>query len=227
MSSSVREVTAAELKQLDRRRFDREYLKWHEWQWDDDWIIEDTQERYANQYKLKGIDIETLHYSVSYSQGDYASFTGRVYLADWMRAVNVAPDGPTYAERWPALYLACDADGSYIDVKGEDDRRGWRADYQENWYNTPPSGIFATMPEEDWEALVLEQASEAGLETEIMKYCRSIGKDIYRDLSDYYLEATSEDAFIESCEANSVTFEIEVEPEDSEEDEHEICCEDQ
>ena len=209
-------VTAAELKQLDPRRFDAEYSKWSEWQWEDDWIIEDTQERYTQLYKIKGIDIERLHYSVSYSQGDYASFTGRVYLAEWMAAVQTCKDGPTYAERWPALFLACDADGSYMDVKGEDGRRGWRADYQENWYNTPPSGIFANMPDEDWEALVLEQASEADLETEIMKYCRSIGKDMYRDLSDYFLEATSEDAFLESCEANNVTFELEVDDE--------VCC---
>lgn len=219
MSSSVKDLTAAELKQIDRRRFDAEYSKWSEWQWEDDWIIEDTQARYTELYKPKGIDIETLHYRISFSQGDFASFTGRVFLAEWMESVNVAPNGPTYAERYPALHIACREDGSYMDVKGEDDRRGWRADYQENWYNTPPSGIFANMPEEDWEELVNEQAGEADLETEILKYCRSIGNDIYRDLSDYYLESTSEEAFIESCEANEVTFEVEIEDE--------ICCEDQ
>lgn len=213
MSSSVREVTAAELRKTDRRRFDAEYSRWSEWQWEDDWVIEDTKERYTKQYAPKGIEIEELHYCISYSQGDYASFSGRVFLAEWMEAVQVCRDGPTYAERWPALYLACCEDGSYMDVRGEDSRRGWRVDFQENWYNTPPSGIFATMPEEDWEALVLEQSSEADLETEIRKYCEAIGREMYRDLSDYFLEATSEDAFIESCEANDVTFEVEIEDE--------------
>lgn len=207
---------------MDPRRFDREYSKWAEWQWEDDWYIEDTQERFTALYKDKGIDIEHLHYRISYSQGDYASFSGRVHLAGWMAAVRVSPDGPTYAERYPALYLACDGDGTYINISGEDDRRGWRTDWHEGWMSVGPSGIFANMGEEDWDELVAEQASEADLEAEIIKYCQSIGSDIYNELSDSYAAATSEEAFIESCEANEITFEIE-----SEESEDEVCCEDQ
>lgn len=212
MSSTVT-VSPTELKEMDRRRFDREYSTWAAWQWQDDWIIEDTHHRFKEKYRLKGIDIDDLHYSISYSQGDYASFSGRVFLADWMEAVLTCPDGPTYAERYPALFIACSEDGSYMSIKGEDDRRGWRVDWNEAWTNVGPSGIFANMPEEDWDALVTEQSQEADLETEILKYCQSIGRDIYNELSDYFLDATSEDAFIESCEANNVTFEVEIEDE--------------
>ena len=221
MGNSTITLDVVALKQMDPRRFDREYSNWTEWQWQDDWYVEDTQERFTRLYKDKGIDIERLHYHISFSQGDYASFTGRVYLNEWMAAIRVSPDGPTYAERYPALFLACDGDGTYVNISGEDDRRGWRADWHEGWQGVGPSGIFANMPEEDWDLLVMEQASEADLEDEIIKYCRSIGSDIYRELSDAYMDATSEEAFIESCEANEVTFEIEVETED------EICCEDQ
>lgn len=205
---------------MDPRRFEREYSKWTEWQWDDDWYVEATKDKFQNEYKLKGIEIEDLHYSISFSQGDYASFSGRVYLSDWMRAVQTCRDGPTYAERYPALFLACDADGTYVNITGEDRRSGWRTDWHEGWLNVGPQGIFANMGEEDWDELVLEQADEAGLEDEIIKYCRSIGSDIYDELSDAYMDATSEEAFIESCEANEVTFEIEG-------DECEVCCEDQ
>ena len=203
---------------MDRRRFDAEYSKWAEWQWEDDWYITDTHERFQARYKDKGIDIERLHYRVSYSQGDYASFDGRVYLNEWMAAVRVSPDGPTYAERYPALFLACDGDGTYISISGEDDRRGWRADWHEGWTSVGPSGIFAGMPDEDWDELVQEQASEADLEDEILKYCQSIGDDIYRELRDAYMDATSEESFIESCEANEITFELE-------ENKDEVRCE--
>ncbi len=210
-STSTVAVSVHELKEMAPQRFEREYSKWTEWQWEDDWYVEDTKERFTERYKSKGIDIERLGYRISYGQGDYASFDGRVYLAEWMQAVQTCPGGPTYAERYPALFLACAEDGSYMNITGEDDRRGWRADWHEGWSGVGPSGIFANMPEEDWDALVEEQASEADLEDEILKYCRSIGRDMYNELRDSYEEATSEDEFIASCEANNITFEIELE----------------
>lgn len=219
-TSTVVAISAKTLKQLDPRRFDREYSKWVEWQWEDEWYVEDAKDFFCNKYKLKGIDIDELHYNISYSQGDYGSFSGRVYLADWMLATQTCPDGPTYAERYPALYLACDLDGSYMNITGEDSRRGWRADFRESWGGVGPCGIFANLPEEDWDQLVEEQAYEADLETEIRKYCQSIGGEIYSMLRDSYEASTSEDEFIASCEANGVTFEIE-----TEEYEDEIHCE--
>lgn len=213
MSKPVLHLSVHELKKTDRRSFEREYSKWTEWQWEDDWYVENAKEIFTEKYKPKGIEIEQLHYSISFSQGDYASFSGRVFLSYWMETVQIAPDGPTYAERYPALYLACREDGSYMNIHGEDDRRGWRCDYQEGWYNTPPSGIFANLSDDDWEDLVNEQAGEADLETEILGYCRSIGRELYDHLSDAYMEATSEEAFIESCEANGITFEVEIEDE--------------
>jgi hypothetical protein len=217
MSTCVRELTAAELKNTDRRRFDREYSKWSEWQWQDDWYVENTHERFKEKYKPKGFEIEQLHYRISYSQGDFASFSGRVFLAEWMEATLTCKDGPSYAERYPALYIACSEDGSYMNITGEDDRRGGRVDFQEGWYHVGPSGIFSQMSDEDWEELVSDQASEADLEAEIIAYCQCIGREIYDELRDSYEDATSEESFIESCEANDVTFEVE-------EIQDEVCC---
>jgi hypothetical protein len=198
---------------MDPRAFEREYSKWAEWQWEDDWYIEDTLERFKEKYRPKGFEIEELHYRVSYSQGDYGSFSGRVFLADWMEATLTCPDGPSYAERYPALYLSCQDDGSYMSIRGEDDRRGWRVDCRESWYSTAPSGIFANLDEESWDELVEHQALEADLEAELMAYCQRIGREIYDELRDSYDHATSEESFIESCEANNVTFEVEIEDE--------------
>lgn len=222
--SRVQEISAQQLKQMDRRRFDAEYLKWVDWQWQDDWYVENATQLFYEKYKSNGIEIERLNYSISFSQGDYASFSGRVFLTEWMETVRVAPDGPTYAERYPALFAACKEDGSYMNVTGEDRRTSWRATFNEGWSGVAPCGIFANMSEADWDELVEEQAGEADVETEVLKYCDAIGGEIYDHLSDVYLEATSEEAFLDSCEANEVTFEVEI---DEEECHDEICCEDQ
>lgn len=219
MSGYTRSVTAKELKKTDPRRFEKEYSKWTEWQWEDDWYIENTLERMKDKYRPKGFEIEQLHYRVSYSQGDFGSFSGRVFLAEWMEATYTRKDGPTYAERYPALYLACSEDGSYMTIRGEDGRRGWRMEYQESWYSTAPSGIFANLDEEAWDGLVVDQCYEADLEAEMIAYCQRVGREIYDELRDAYDHATSEESFIESCEANDVRFEIE-----TEEEEHEVCA---
>lgn len=191
------------------RRFDAEYSKWAEWQWEDGWPIEHAKMFFADKYASFGVHIEKLHYRISYSQGDYASFDGRVYLAEWMRAVKTCPDGPTYAERYPALYLACQEDGAYMQVYGGGDRRRWSVRYYEHLQGIRPSGIFATMPEEDWEDLVSTQEEEADFEAEVTNYCKLIGEELYVFLRETYEDLTSEEAFIESCEANEVTFEVE------------------
>lgn len=202
-------VSAADLKEKDPRRFDREYLKWTEWQWQDDWYVEDAQKHFTQMYEPYGIDIESLNYSISYSQGDFASFVGRVDVTKWMETVRVCPDGPTYAERYPAMYLACREDGTYIASKSSDGRRGWGFDWHEYWYNVAPCGIFSGLSEEDWDALLTQQHQESKIEHEIEGYCKSIGEEIYRYLRDSYEAATSEEAFIESCEINEIDFELE------------------
>lgn len=217
----TKQVTAEELQTADPRRFEKEYSKWVEWQWDDMGYVEDIQAQFHARYAPMGIDITDLHYSLGYCQSDFASFDGRVNIAEWMKVVPTCPDGPTYAERYPALYLAWQGDGGYMTIYGAANRRGWRADYQDDLVsNIAPCGIFANMPEEDWEALLIEQISEADLEREVLEYCKAIGRELYDSLVDSYESVTSEDAFIESCEAYEVTFEIELEG-----DGDEVCSE--
>lgn len=208
MTTCIQTLTASELKTADPRRFEREYFKWIEWQWDD-FYAEDTQAFFKEKYEPFGIDIHDIRYSLGYCQSDFASFNGRVDLAKWMEKVQVCPDGPTYAERYPALYLACQEDGSYIRVTGQDGRRGWHLDMYECAKGVAPCGIFANMSEEDWDALVEEQYEEADLDNKVRQYCKDIGHELYDALIDSYEAVTSEDAFIESCEVNEITFEVE------------------
>jgi hypothetical protein len=202
-------ISAEELKEKDPRRFEKEYSRWTEGQWDSAWYVEDTEAYFKEKYKRHGIEIETLNYSLGYSQGDYASFDGRVFLDEWMATVRIIPDGPTYAEAYPALFLACQEDGSSVTIDGEDSRRGWRTNLRESWWGVVPQGIFAGLDDEAWSELVAEQLSSADLEEEVRKYCEAIGREIYKMLQESYEAETSEEAFIESCDINGVTFDIE------------------
>jgi len=77
-------VTAKELKELDPKRFDAEYHKWLEHAADYEWwdyIYDDFKE---DMLAKVGMQVEDINFDVSYSQGDYAAFAGRMPLNMWM-----------------------------------------------------------------------------------------------------------------------------------------------
>ena len=47
------------------------------------------------------------------------------------------------------------------------------------------------------------------IDSVLQAYVDNISHQLYRDLRDEYEHLTSEESFIESCECNDVTFEIE------------------
>lgn len=200
-------ITPEELKKLHPKRFEKEYYKWveyathHDW---GDWIKED----FGAEMKCVGIHVDNFWWDISYSQGDGASFDGHVKLHEWM-ADTKAKDDQTYAELYPALYLACKQDGSYISVSTRNRGHYLSFSFSESWWGTDPEGIFTGLDRETWVELVEDQASSADLEDEIRTVCERFMKDMYYKLRDEYEEITSEDAFVASCEANGITFEVE------------------
>jgi hypothetical protein len=203
----MKTVTAAELLILDKRQFDREYYKWceHCMDGDDlDYIKEDFKER----CEQIGIRVDTIGYCISYSQGDGAHFDGRVDIPTFMEHTKMNV-------KYLALYLACQDDGSYVNISTTH-----RGNMQVNDWNmfanqTAPSGVFSDLPQEDWEDLVDAQTDEADMEAEVLALCRRLAYDLYITLRDEYEYQTSEESFIESCECNDVTFEIETEEEEA------------
>lgn len=169
-----------------------------------DWIKED----FEAEMKCVGIHVDNFWWDVSYSQGDGASFDGHVKLHEWM-ADTKAKDDQTYAEMYPALYLACKQDGSYISVSTRNRGHYLIFSFSESWWGTDPEGIFKGLDRDAWDALVEDQADSADLEDEIRTVCERFMKDMYYKLRDEYAEITSEDAFVASCEANGITFEVE------------------
>ena len=205
----MKTVTAKELRELDPKQFQKQYYAWQEYAvYDDwaDWIKED----FDSQMQVQGIHVDRFYWDISYSQGDGAAFDGHVTVYQWMEA------NPQYIERYPALYIACKADGSCMTLRSHGSRATYmHANMTEYLYETQPEGVFAMLDEEAWVELVIDQWDRAGLEDEMKSTCERFMSDMYDRLRDEYENITSEEAFIESCECNGITFEVE-------EEEHEV-----
>ena len=116
----------------------------------------------------------------------------------------------TYAEKYPALRLAIEDYGDYASVSTYNRSCVARVSMDGGCIgNTYAAGIFAGLEAEAWDELVEEQYNEAGIEQALQDYVDDISQELYTDLSDEYEHLTSEESFIESCECNDVTFEIE------------------
>jgi hypothetical protein len=195
-------LTASELQVQDHKRFQKEYSKWQEYAADYDWW-DCMEESFKNSMGEKGVSVSRIYFSLSYSQGDYASFEGSISVDEWM-----AHKG--YDNTYPALYLAAKDYGEFARVSSHNNRGSWpRVNLDYLVGNTDPAGIFKHLDREAWDELVYEQFSAAGLEDEMQSFVEDECRQLYRDLRDEYEYLTSEESFIESCECNDVTFEIE------------------
>jgi hypothetical protein len=200
----LKDVTAQELKELDPKRFEKEYYAWQEYSADYDWA-DWIKEDFESQMRVHGIKVDKFVWDISYSQGDGAAFDGHVIIYAWMEA------NPQYIERYPALYLACKQDGGYMTLRTGNRGMYLHANMCESLYETYPEGVFKMLDEEAWVELVTEQWDSAGLEEEMKAACERFMQDMYDKLRDEYENITSEDAFMESCECNGITFELEEE----------------
>lgn len=206
---TTREVTAKELQELDPKRFDRQYYAWLEYAADYDWW-----EWYEHSFKLDmnaaGVTVDRIGFD---SYPWRAWFSGRVDMREFMEHLRLD-------EKYPALYVAVEQDGSYVTVSNG--RYGNAFSLNETLYNTEPDGVFKFLEAHAWEELLNDQLYEASLETEVEEFCATACHQLARDLENDYDHITSVESFIESCECNDVTFEIETD----EEVEHEVHSKD-
>jgi hypothetical protein len=194
-------VTAAELLILDKRQFDKEHYEWQEYCMDGD-DMDHIKEDFKERCEQLNIRVDDIGYCISNSQGDGAAFEGRVDLTAFMEREGL---DITY----PALYLGVKNDGSYILMRYSRNNCMRCGEYEVYANQTEPCGVFSGLDQQAWEELVDQQESAAGLEDLVLRECESLAYDLYDSLSDEYEHRTSEESFIESCECNDITFEIE------------------
>jgi len=188
-----------ELKERDPKRFEKEYYKWCEYAADYEWW-EDLYADFTTDCAALGVRVDDITFSGFHSlQGDGAAFTGRVYVYEWMEQKG-------HHITHPAAYLGCKDDGSYVRLE-TGRNNNMRANIEEYANQTAPSGMFAGLEQEAWEELVDEQISDLSIEDEVLSFCKDLARELYINLRDEYDHLTSEETFIEHCEANEVTFE--------------------
>jgi len=207
---STTQITAAELKELDPRRFEQEYYDWANncALWDEwtDWIEGNFKEDVAP----FGVNVESIEYDIG-GGGPQAIFVGGVALDEFMEECKV--EGVPLAELYPALYLAVCEDGSWVRLTSNYRRMGLHLAMQEQVCVTDPVGIFSGLDVAAWEELVEEQWNACDLESHVRGFVYDQCADLARKLQAEYEHLTSVEAFLESCEANEITFELEIEDE--------------
>ena len=203
----MKQVTAKELRELDPKRFEREYYKWCEYAHDYEWW-DCIDQMFTDKMAAVGARVDKIYFSLSHSQGDCAGFEGRVDVSKWMHHAKYDTDR-TFAEAFPALYLAVEQDGAYVIITSNHRNRA-DLEYRCHIEYTEPDGVFQHLDEEAWRDLVTDQEMEADLEANVQSWVDARGADLYSDLRKEYEVISSEEAFIESCECNEITFEIEV-----------------
>ena len=205
----MRNITANDLRLKDAKRFQKEYLDWREYAADHLWW-EYVYDGFREDVRPFGVTIGSndMHFSIGYCQSDYAAFTGRIDVAEFMQEKG-------WDVEYPALYLAVKDCGDYATVGYL--RSSARVNYDGACIgNTYPAGVFKNLDQDAWDELIEEQFYGAGLDDELQSYVDEVCKDLYRRLRDEYEHLTSEESFIESCEINEITFEIETEGETNE-----------
>lgn len=209
-----RQVTAAELKELDPRRFEQEYYDWANncalW---DEWA-ESIEEMFKQDVAPFGANVQSIQYDIG-GGCPQAIFIGGIALDQFMEECKV--EGVPLSELYPALYLAVCEDGSWVRVTSNYRRMGIHLDIREQVCVTDPMGIFSGLDGGTWEELVNDQWNACDLESHVRSFIDDKCGDLARDLQAEYEHLTSEEAFLESCEANEITFELESE------DEPEFC----
>ena len=195
------QITAKELKTLDPKRFEKEYYKWHAYESNDDWA-DYTYECFVEKCVPLGIHVDECSCSGFHSQGDGAAFTGKIDLGVYMKLHKLD-------EKYLALYLAVLDDGSRFDITVS--HRGHMGLRSDNMCasHTLPCGVFADLDQEAWEELVNAQEADADLETDVLKYVNNLADELYTDLEAEYEILMSEESFIDSCDCNEITFDIE------------------
>ena len=196
---TITQLTVTELKVADPARFDKEYCKWQGYCVDYDWW--DLQEEdFKAQHADAGVTVQSISFNL-YGQGSGASFTGRIALAQLMKHLKLD-------EEYLPLYLAVEGDGTYATVGTSNYGNVQVSIDIEPWYQTPV-GVFADLDPVGWEALIEAQLESAGLEDVALDFCKLLCKDLFCELVAQYEHLISEEAFIESCECNEITFGIE------------------
>lgn len=190
-------MSLQDMRTKDPKEFQRRYYEWASAGCDHyDWW-ESTEEFFREDMAPLGLTVDKIHFSLSYGQGDYASVDGTLDMHLWMQAAG-------YGESHLALCLDAKEYAGYWRVSASHRGMVSVADIRYEPGNTRPSGIFSDLPQDAWDALVLEQYESEDWDKLATEWVRERCEELYRLLRDEYEYLTSEEAFIEWSKDNEI-----------------------
>jgi len=162
---------------------------------DHDWY-QYTYDEFKIEMQTKGITVDDMNFTGFYSQGDGASFTGRIDMIQFLKAhgleehymgaVFFAGQGELYADITRGNSRYChehSAEATLIE------------DTYNNFDDETRFAVYTRMEEvlnDEWQEL----------EEEVNKICRGYMQDLYRQLRDEYEALTTKEAIWETIVAN-------------------------
>jgi hypothetical protein len=194
------QLTARELKEQDPRRFEKEYWDWTAYAGDYGWH-EFVEEDWTKEMLELGLHVETINFEDRY--GWSAAITGHMPLARLIEHLGMK-------EQYLALWHDAQNFGAYVSF-GTHSRI--HSTHVRSVEYSPgqcsPEGVFKDLPQEAWDVLVEDQFDSEDWEKLAIDWLRPHTDTLADRLEKEYGYITSEEQFLDSCEANEITFEVE------------------
>lgn len=195
------QVDVLTLREHYPQRFQQEYWDWvsnhfsYDW-WD--YVYED----FSNRMAEKGVRVEDITFSLSYSQGDGAAFGGTINIAEFMEHTGMV-------DELAPLYLDMKNYGAYAVVSSRRGNYSYVSSVEYAPGNCNPSGIYSELPQEVWDELVAQQYEQSDIEKRMDEFVRDASDDLYNELEKEYEYLSSEEQFIEWAKCDDVMFDVE------------------
>ena len=196
------QLTIAELKERDPKRYEREYEKYVEDQYnwfDADFIRDDFATQMQEEYGMTVWDIAWDTYYGS------AAFDAKMPLWRWLEITD-------RAESHLPVYLWAKETEECFKTRPTTRSTPSMGSVSWDWWRVgEPLGVFKGLPEEDWDKLISESIYE--LEADIETWLEERASELLEQVRAEEEDQTSEESFERYCEDMEITFEVEDEEE--------------
>lgn len=208
-----KQVTMSELKTLDPKRYEEEY---NEFLYDalDTYWYGYVKEMFISDMATYGLVVADIDFECIDGWHGSATFRGLMPLVKFMNMPD--KDGVPLAEQYPLLYAAAGDAQTVIKYYAMPWRRAGSISEVEIPTGAEPCGLFAGLDEDEWLAQIEAQWAAADIEGRIADWGTEQASRLRKMLNDEYNYLTSEEQFLEMCDANDYTVEIEC-------DDDEVC----
>jgi hypothetical protein len=196
-----------ELKAADPKAFQREYEQWA--QHCDPYLDDLVQTEIDRWYEEFGVYVARRKRGpkVGYQLHYYPHFTfeGKVYIPKLMELLGVH-------DKYLALYTSAKVrftlNGDWVTIT-QSSRGNCMVAHHDNGYTPEPGGIFSELDEDTFAELVEADRCQFDVEEAALRHAEELCYDLLKTLEADDEYQRSEGAFIERCECNEVTFELE------------------